>query len=79
MENVEIQSKRKLSLFNGYPDEIVLIILAFGDIKDIQSTRGWQTINVQHCTEIRSKTQAAKNDNLDNLKWTYNYGWRYGL
>ena len=69
---MEIQPKRKLSLFNGFPDEIVLIILSFGTIKDIQSTRVWQTAIAQHCTVTRSKLVAIENDNLDNLKWIYN-------
>ena len=71
MEKVEIQPKRR-SLFNGCPDEMVLIILSFGDMEDIQSTRVWQTDNVQHCTESICKVGAAANDNLDNLKWIYN-------
>ena len=70
---MEIQPKRKLSLFNGCPDEIVLIILSFGTMQDIQSTRVWQTAIVQHYTVTRSKTKAIENDNLDNLKWIYNF------
>ena len=70
---MEIQPKRKLSLFDGCPDEIVLIILSFGTIKDIQSTRVWQTVFVQHYTVTRSKTKAIENANLDNLKWMYNF------
>ena len=71
-QKVKVQPKRR-SLFNGCPDEIVLIILSFGDMEDIQSTRIWQTANVQHCTVVTAKGKAAKNDNLDNLKWIYNY------
>ena len=70
---MEIQPKRKLSLFNGFPDEIVLIILSFGTMQDIRGTRVWQTAIVQHCTVTTTKKKAAKNDNLDNLRWIYNY------
>ena len=50
MATVETQSKRILLLFDGFPDEIVLIILPYGTIKDIQRTRVWQTANVQQST-----------------------------
>ena len=69
---MEIQPKRRLSLFNGFPDEIVLIILSFGTMQDIRGTRVWQTAIVQHCTVTTNKTKAAENDNLDNLKWIHN-------
>ena len=58
-------------LFESFPDEIVLIILSYGTMDDIQSTRGWQSNDVQHYTETTSKLKAAENDNLDNIKWIY--------
>ena len=61
------------SLFDKLPDEMVLTILSYGEMEDIQSTRGWQSKNVQHCTETRTKIEAAKKNNLDNLKWIYDY------
>ena len=60
-------------MFKGFPDEIVLIILSYGTMKDIGNTRNWQTKNVMHCTETRTKEKAAENDNMDNMKWIYNY------
>ena len=60
-------------LFDKLPDEMVLTILSYGDMEDIQSTRGQQSKNVKHCTETRSKLEAARNNNLDNLKWIYGY------
>ena len=42
-------------------------------MEDIQSTRGWQSKNVQHCTETKTKLKAGEDDNLDNLKWIYDY------
>ena len=66
-----IMSRR--SLFEKLPDEMVLTILSYGDMKDIQMTHGLQSKNVQHCTETTSSVEAAKYDNLDNLKWIYGY------
>ena len=53
---VETQAKRRLSLFNGCPDKIVLILLSFNDIKGIQNTRVWQTANVQDCNDIEKRS-----------------------
>ena len=61
------------SLFDKLPVEMVLTILSYNDMEDIQSTRGWQSKKVQHCTETRTKIEAAKNKNLDNLKWIHGY------
>ena len=41
--------------------------------EDIQSTRGWQSKKAQHCTETIKKLKAAEDNNLDNLKWIYDY------
>ena len=61
------------SLFDKLPDEMVLTILSYGEMVDIQNTRGWQSKNVQHCTETKTRLEAAKDYNLDNLKWIYDY------
>ena len=42
-------------LFEGFPDEIVLVILSYGTMKDIQSTRVWQSKDVKHRTGTRLK------------------------
>ena len=62
--------KRSL-LFGECPDEVVLIILSFCPIKDIENTRVWQMEIVRHSTVTRIKLKAAENNN--NLKWIYNY------
>ena len=64
---------QRRSLFDKLPDEMVLTILSYNDMEDIESTRGWQSKKVQHYTETRSKMEAAKKDNLDNLKWIYEF------
>ena len=64
---------QRRSLFDKLPDEMVLTILSYNDMEDIESTRGWQSKKVQHCTETRTKIEAAKKNNLDNLKWIYDY------
>ena len=64
MEKTQIDRKR--SFFSAFPDEIVLIILSYGTMKDIHSTRVWQTEKVELCTETRSMWEAAKKNNLDN-------------
>ena len=61
------------SLFDKLPDEMVLTILSYGEMEDIESTRDWQSKNVQQCTETTLKIKAAKDDNLDNLKWIHGY------
>ena len=49
------------SLFGELPDEMVLTILSYGEMNDIQNTRIWQS----------KKVKASENNNLDNLKWIY--------
>ena len=71
-QKVQHDMKRSL-LFKECPDEVVLIILSFCPINDIQSTRIWQTDIVRHSTETTIKLKAAKNNNLDNLKWIHGY------
>ena len=61
------------SLFGKLPDEMVLTILSYGEMVDIQSTRIWQSKEVQHCTKTISNFEASKNNNLDNLKWIYGF------
>ena len=69
----QLMYKRSKSLlFKGCPDEIVLIILSYGTMNDIRSTRIWQTENVKLCTETRTKEEAAEKNNLDIMKWIYN-------
>ena len=51
----------------------VLIILSYGTMNDIENTRDWQSENVKHCTETRTKMEAAEKNNLDNMKWIYSY------
>ena len=70
-------SMQERSLFDKLPDEMVLTILSYNAMEDIESTRGWQSRNVKHCTETRTKIEAAKNNNLDNLKWNRGAHWRY--
>ena len=71
-QKVQHDMKRSL-LFKECPDEVVLIILSFCPINDIQSTRIWQTDIVRHSTETTIKLKAAENNNLDNLKWIHSY------
>ena len=61
------------SLFGKLPDEMVLTVLSYGEIKDIKRTRVWQSKKVQHCTETRSNFKASENNNLENLKWIYGF------
>ena len=61
------------SIFGVLPDEMVLSILSYGTIKDIENTRVWQTEKVKECTTTTSMIKAAKNDNLDTMKWIYIY------
>lgn len=75
--NIETVKKQKLqgsfkrSLFGALPDETVLIILSYGTIEDIQSTRVWQSEKVKHFTELTCKIKVAENDNMENMKWVY--------
>ena len=62
---------RHVSLFGNCPDEIVLIILSYGTLSDLQSTRIWQSKKVQHCTESILKVKAAEKNNFDNIRWIY--------
>ena len=61
------------SLFGELPDEMVLTILSYGEMDDIQSSRVWQSKKVQHWTDTRSNWEASVNNNLDNLKWIYDF------
>ena len=69
----KVQRPPRRSLFGNCPDEMVLTILSYCEIKDIQSTRVWQSKIVRHWTDTTSKLKAARNDNLDNIKWIYGY------
>ena len=60
-------------LFGNLPDEMVLTILAYGEIKDIQSTRVWQSKKVQQYTQTRSHWEASVQNNFDNMKWIYDF------
>ena len=57
-QKVEITILRQ-SLFGKLTDEMVLIILYYGVMEDIQNTRVWQSKKVQHCTETRSNSVAS--------------------
>ena len=70
-KKVDHGTKPRSLLFGECPDEIVLIILSFCPIEDIQNTRIYQTDIVRHITVTNIKLKAAKNGNLDNLKWIY--------
>ena len=60
------------TFFNILPDELVLIILSYGVMSDIYSTRLWQSKSVRYSTETRNKLEAAcDNNNLDNMKWIH--------
>ena len=49
----------------------VLIILSYGSMKDIESTRTWQTEKVQKWTLTRSKVSAVQNNNIQNMIWIH--------
>ena len=71
-KKVDCPAKRQLSLFfNVFPDEIVLIILSYGTLPDINSTRIWQTKIVQHCTGTNIMKDAIEKGNLNNVKWIW--------
>ena len=56
----KVQNNRlRQLLFGRLPDEMVLTILSYGEMEDIQSTRIWQSKKVQHCTETRSNWKAS--------------------
>ena len=69
---VQCHTKRS-SLFDFFPDEMVLTILSYGTMEDIRSTRVWQSIKVQQYTETKNVLEATKNNNFDNLKWIHQY------
>ena len=78
--NMNMAKKQKVvitisrqSFFGKLPDEMVLTILAYGEMEDIQNTRVWQSKDVQYCTKTRSNWEASFNNNLDNLKWIYDF------
>ena len=48
-------------------------ILPYGEVEDMQSTRLWQSRKVQHWTKTRSNWKASIMNNLDSLKWIYDY------
>ena len=60
-------------MFGECPDELVLIILSFCHMEDIENTRVWQTEFARHSTVTKIKLEAAKNDSLDNLRWIYGF------
>ena len=72
-QKVQSSSTTRQSLFGKLPDEMVLTILAYGEMEDIESTRVWQSKKVQHCTHSRSNFEASYNNNFDNLKWIYDF------
>ena len=61
------------SLFGRLPDEMVVTILFYGEMEDIQSTRVWQSKLVKRCTKTRSNWKDSINNHLDNLKWIYDF------
>ena len=69
----KVESMSRQSLFRDLPDEMVLNILSYGKMEDIQNTRVWQSKKVQRCTETISNIKASCNNNLDNLKWIYGF------
>ena len=72
-QKVQHVMKQELLLFGKLPDEMVVNILSYGTIEDIQNTRVNQTEKVKECTKTRSKLEAAEKNNLDNLKWIHVY------
>ena len=69
----KVQSVLRRSLFNKLPEEMVLTILSYGTMEDIQSTRVWQSKKVQHWTETITNYEASVKKNFDNLKWIYGF------
>ena len=59
------------SLFDIIPDELMLIILSYGTMEEIQNTRVYQSTKIQQHTETMSSWAACQNNNLDNLKWIF--------
>ena len=68
---VQHDMKQQSLLFGELPDEMVMNILSYGDMDDIENTRAWQSKKVQHFTESICKEKAAEKNNLDNMKWIY--------
>jgi hypothetical protein len=62
----KVESLSKNPLFGFCPDEMVLTILSFLPLEDIQSTRVWQSKNMKQCTY-------AKKKNFYNLKWIHEF------
>ena len=64
---------KQKTLFRKLPDEMALNILSFCSTEDSKNTRVWQTKIVQRCTATTCKLNAARINNLDAMKWIYNY------
>ena len=73
MQARDINRKKQKSLFGKLPDEMVLTILSYGEMEDIHNTRVWQSRKVQYYTKTRYNWKAAANNNIDNLKWIYDF------
>ena len=78
-EELTIENKKKnqsvskpKTLFGKLPDEMAMHILSFCSTEDSRNTRAWQTEIVKRCTETTCKLKAARNNNLDAIKWIYN-------
>ena len=52
---------------------MVLTVLSYGEMEDIQNTRVWQSKKVQHCTETRSNWKASGNNNMVHLRWIHGF------
>ena len=61
-QKVQHDMKQFSFLFGNLPEEMVLSILSYGTIKDIQNTRLWQTEKVKECTTTTTMIEAAKNE-----------------
>ena len=73
MNGTQLKRSQASSVFDNLPDEMVLTILSYSAMEDIQSTRVWQSKTVQNCTTTRVTWEASQEDNLDTMKWIYEF------
>ena len=73
------------ALLENLPDDMMLIVLQFGNMEDIQHTRDLQSKAVQHRTVCVDMEKAIRAYNLSNMKWikerldTGNIPWHKGI
>ena len=63
------EERSTMSRLNNVPDEMMLNILQFNTIVEIENTREFQSEFVKKCTTFVDMKDAIRTNNLSNMKW----------